>query len=245
MTTTKYRLTLSSKNRKTGDIPVTTTDASSCPDCCLLAASGGCYAFAQPLKGVWDKVATEGFEIDELCTRIESLPAGQLWRHNQAGDLPHVNQDIAPVDVAKIVKANRGKRGFTYSHHDMAKPKNRKAIKIANQEGFTINLSGNNLSHADELADLNIAPVTTLVPADYERQNAKKEWTETLPEFRARIAKLAPLTTPKGRKVSLCPATYLDTNCKECGICQKQRKAIIAFPAHGFRKRAATEIAKR
>jgi len=239
---TKYRLTLRSKNRKTGDIPVTTTEAKSCPACPF--AGNGCYADAQPLKGVWDKVATEGFGIDELCSRIESLPTSQLWRMNQAGDLAHDNQNIDSLSLYKLVKANRGKRGFTYTHHDMTKNHNRVMVSIANDRGFTVNLSGNNLSHADALADLAIAPVTTVVPADYERRNAKKAWTETLPEFRARIAKLPPLTTPKGRKASLCPATYLDTNCKDCGICQKQRKAIIAFPAHGFRKRAATAIAQ-
>jgi hypothetical protein len=163
---------------------------------------------------------------------------------NQAGDLAHNHQNIDGLSLDKLVKANRGKRGFTYTHHDMGRPANRDLMRFANQEGFTINLSGNNPAHADKLADLDIAPVVTMVAADYERQNAKKEWTETLPEFRARIAKLPPLATPKGRKVSLCPATYLDTNCKDCGICQKQRKAIIAFPAHGFRKRAATEIAQ-
>jgi len=241
--TTKYRLTPRSKNRKTGEIPVTTTEADSCPTACPFA-SNGCYADAQPLKGVWDKVATEGFGIDELCSQIESLPAGQLWRMNQAGDLAHNNQLIDGPSLTKLIDANDGKRGFTYTHHNPKKRHNRGLIKTANAEGFTINLSGNNPAHADELADLDIAPVVTVVAADYERRNAKKEWTETLPEFRARIAMLPPLATPGGRKVSLCPATYLDTNCKDCGICQKQRKAIVAFPAHGFRKRAATEIAQ-
>jgi hypothetical protein len=244
MHATKYQLTPRSENRKTGRIPTTMTERSSCPSTCPLK-NNGCYADAFPLRLHWDKVEKTGIKIDDLCAKIESLPAGQLWRHDVAGDLPRIGQNIDGLSLDKMVKANKGKRGFTYTHHDMNNRANRDLMRFANEEGFTINLSGNNLSHADELADLNIAPVVTVVAMDYERRNAKKEWTETLPEFRARIAKLPPLATPKGRKVSLCPATYLDTNCKECGICQKQRKAIVAFPAHGFRKRAATAIAKR
>jgi len=165
-----------------------------------------------------------GMDIDQLCEQIESLPAGQLWRHNQAGDLAHNNQLIDGPSLTKLIDANDGKRGFTYTHHDPKKRHNRGLIKTANAEGFTINLSGNNPAHADELADLNIGPVVTVLPID----------------------QLENTTTPAGRKITICPVvTGKATSCATCKLCAKaNRKTIIGFPAHGMRKRMAGEIAQ-
>ena len=79
------------------------------------------------------------------------------------------------------------------------------------------------------------------MPIKYQRTSNGKagkafEWTETLPEYRARIAGYEQ-TTPDGRRVVVCPATYRDdVNCKSCGLCQKARDVIVGFPAHGARK---------
>lgn len=87
--------------------------------------------------------------------------------------------------------------------------------------GFTINLSGNNLGHADTLADLNIGPVVVVLPSAVK--------TNTV--------------TPKGRKVVVCPATQRDdVSCATCGLCQKARRSVIVgFPAHGSGKKKAEE----
>ena len=223
MTTTKYHFTLKTRNRKTGPIPVTMTERSSCPSACPLKGKA-CYAEAFPLRLHWNKVEKTGIKIDDLCAKIESLPAGQLWRHNVAGDLPRMGQNIDGLSLDKMVKANRGKRGFTYTHHDMNNRANRDLMRFANEEGFTINLSGNNPAHADQLADLDIGPVVTLLPAD-QMENT---------------------TTPAGRKITVCPAvTGKSDSCATCKLCAlANRKTIIGFPAHGARKRAATAIAK-
>ena len=47
---------------------------------------------------------------------VRSLPERQLWRHNQAGDLPHTSGMINSL-LGQLVKANSGRRGFTYTHH--------------------------------------------------------------------------------------------------------------------------------
>jgi len=221
--TTKYRITLKSGNRKVGPIPVTTTTKNSCPKACPLRGNG-CYADGGPLAIIWKQTETMGMDIDQLCEQIESLPAGQLWRHNQAGDLAHNNQLIDGPSLTKLIDANDGKRGFTYTHHDPKKRHNRGLIKTANAEGFTINLSGNNPAHADELADLNIGPVVTVLPID----------------------QLENTTTPAGRKITICPVvTGKATSCATCKLCAKaNRKTIIGFPAHGMRKRMAGEIAQ-
>ena len=45
-------------------------------------------------------------------------------------------------------------------------------------------------------------------------------------------------TTPAGRPVVICPATQRDdVSCASCQLCQRQRTAIVGFPAHGARHR--------
>ena len=86
---TFYFLTRKSRNAKTGPIPVSTTSADTCPNDCPFRGNG-CYAEGYPLKGRWDEVTRgeRGGSLEELAANIKTLPQGQLWRHNQAGDLP-------------------------------------------------------------------------------------------------------------------------------------------------------------
>lgn len=220
-------LTLESRNAKTGKIPVSTTTALTCPLSCPFntANEGGCYASGGPLRIQWGKVTegTAGMGWAAFCEAVAKLPEGQLWRHNQAGDLPGMGDEIDTGALLQLVMANAGKRGFTYTHKPMT-PVNAHAVKQANEAGFVINLSGNNLAHADELADLGIAPVVCVLPAS-QTENT---------------------TTPKGRKVVVCPATVRDdVSCKTCGLCARLRDAIVGFPAHGAAHRKADAIASR
>jgi hypothetical protein len=159
-------LTLKSGNRKVGPIPVSTTSLASCPDACPLKA-GGCYAKGGPLAIHWRKV-TEGAAGDDFETftaKVASLPDGQLWRHNQAGDLPGHGDAIDGRQLGQLVAANAGKRGFTYTHKPMTRAANREAVQAANAGGFTVNLSANTLAEADTLAGLGIAPVVVVLDA--------------------------------------------------------------------------------
>jgi hypothetical protein len=230
--------TLKSSNVKTGPMPVSTTDKGSCPTDCAFYATG-CYAKAGQMNFMWTAMSKAGPNAefkngkataktlgwDEFCAKVEALPDATLWRHNQAGDLPGQGGKIDGQAVSKLVAANRGKHGFTYTHHNVLQDMdNRAVVAHANANGFTINLSGNNLAHADALADLGIGPVVVVLPSTVEG-NVK-------------------LSTPKGRKVVVCPATYRDdVTCKSCGLCAKLRDAIVGFPAHGATKKAASQIA--
>jgi hypothetical protein len=158
----------------------------------------------------------------ELCNDIVGLRPGQLWRHNQSGDLPHKNGIIDFQAVKSLVKANKGRRGFTYTHHDMRIAANRKAVKYCNENGFTVNLSANNITESDSLAKLGIAPVAVLLP-----ENS----TDSV--------------TPGGVPIVLCPVTTGRTeSCESCrGLCARKRKTIVGFRAHGNTKRKATLIA--
>jgi hypothetical protein len=157
----------------------------------------------------------------EFCIAIASLPAGQLWRLNQAGDLPGRGEEVNLSELRQLLRANKGKRGFSYSHK--RSPEALAAIREANAEGLTVNLSGNSLADADALAETKAGPVVCVLP---ESQKAN-------------------CATPAGRKVVICPATYREgVSCASCQLCQRaERSVIIGFPAHGTQKRKASAVA--
>jgi len=230
----RYHVTKKSSNKKTGQIMVTTTERKSCDPACPFMRNG-CYADAGPLALHWDKVSRgeRGTDLDGLCEAIESQPRFALWRHNQAGDLPGEGRKIDRKALNRIVSSNAGKCGFTYTHKTMTLKSNREAVKSANERGFTVNLSANDLADADKLSDLEIGPVCVVLPSDASENTA----------------------TPQGRKVVVCPATQRDNvSCATCGLCQnygdftitqKVTRPIIGFPAHGTSKKKASLVASK
>lgn len=231
----KVSFTLKSGNAKTGPIPVSMTEAASCPNSYPFKGNG-CYAENWPLRLHWQRVPQTGLDWGEFIDRVRALPAGQLWRHNAAGDLPGKGETIDGAALLELVTANTGKRGFTYTHKSPRIKANAVRIKKANDLGFTINLSANTLEEADEFVDLRIAPVVVTLPADYDHGTGLKT-----------------LDTPKNRRVVICPATYRDdVTCASCGLCQFRapervgglsQRAIVGFPAHGARKKRASVVA--
>lgn len=242
-------LSLKSNNAKTGPIPVSTTSFTTCPVACPFRsdAQGGCYAAAGPLALHW-RAVTEGRRGTDWGTfvgAIAALPEGTVWRHNQAGDLPGDGTDIDGPALRALVTANRGRRGFTYTHYNPT-AYNAACIRAANARGFVINLSGNDVGHADRLADLGIGPVVTVLPTQYARTATRGDWAESIDAYRARVAAL-PQRTPSGRRVVVCPATYRDdVSCATCQLCARaERTTIVGFPAHGSSARRADQVARR
>ena len=215
-----YKLTLRSSNKKIGPIPVSTSSSDTCPPSCPLLANNACYAKHGPLAIQWRKVdrGEHAKAWGDFLDDVHALPAGQLWRHNQAGDLPGDGDIIDLHMLVALVETQRGKRGFTYTHKPvLTNSLNAAIVGYANKEGFTINLSSNDLAEADQLAELEIGPVVTLLPSG--------------------AAKNETLETPAGRTVVPCPATYQDNvSCSTCQLCQRQRAVIVGFPAHGSAK---------
>ena len=212
-----------SSNSKTGPIPVTTTSKDSCPDECGYKGNG-CYGDVGPIQWQWRKLDEAGLTLEQACERIAKLRRHTLWRHNQVGDLPQDEQGLIDVRALEmIVAAAEHTDGFTFTHHSPWEYRNHDAIKAANMVGgLTINLSAENLAEADHFVDMDIGPVVVALPAD-----AKKR-----------------LFTPKGRQISICPASIRDDmTCMTCGICQSaDRKALIGFPAHGAGKARVERI---
>ena len=216
-------LTRVSANSKVGPIPVSTTEAGTCPKTCPFI-NAGCYAKTGPVSWHWSKVSKglRGDTFKDFLNKIKALPKGQLWRHNQAGDLPGNGEHLDADACADLTQANKGRRGFTYTHYDPTKNGNARTIKAMNKNGFTVNLSGNSVKHALELSALNIAPVVAV--ADSTTKGAFKL---------------------NGKQFVQCPATTENNNisCATCQLCEvKTRKSIVYFPAHGTQKSKVNNI---
>lgn len=221
-----------SSNAKTGPIPTTTSGRDTCPQACPFNNGNGCYADAGYYTRMnWDKVTNgeRGGTLEELCEAVAKLPEGQLWRHNVAGDLKGNDNWIDYMALLDLVKANKGRRGFTYTHYPVTDHKhaqmNVDAIEMSMIGGFTVNVSANSVAHAVQIKDeYPHLPVAAVVPSDHGND------TRTI----------------DGVKFITCPATYKDNvTCATCKLCSvADRDSVIAFPAHGSQTKKADIIAR-
>jgi hypothetical protein len=216
--------TEASSNIKTGPIPTSTSDRATCWTGCPFYDKG-CYAKSGPQNIHWNKVSAgeRGYEWQAFLSLIRKLQRGQLWRHNVSGDLPVVSDGVIDGDkVAQLVDANRGRKGYTYTHHPLT-DSNLGAIMYANAAGFTVNVSTESVEVADSIMTKHGIPAVAVV-------NSNK--TDRF------------YRTESGRKVITCPATIHDNvTCKTCGLCQQaDRQFVIAFPAHGNAKKTVNAI---
>jgi len=210
-----------SSNSKTGPIPVTYSERGTCPPSCPHYRAD-CYAEDYYTSMTWNKVPERGQSLETVCQSIAALPDGQLWRHNVAGDLPGEGESVDAAALGEIVRANLGKRGFTYTHK-----KSLDAIewaRHATEWGFTVNLSADDAGEVDILADAGL-PLTCIVPMDTPEKT----------------------TSPGGRTIIVCPAqTREGVTCSTCGLCQRaDRAVIIGFRAHGTRAKVTDAKARR
>lgn len=236
-----FSLNPKSENVKTGPIPVSMSDSSTCPNSCPFKANG-CYAAQGPMNWIWKSLDRGymqrngnrfnfGTNWKAFLVAVSELASGVFWRHNQAGDLYGAKDKINLAALKQLVKANSGKRGFSYTHYPVLDRQNnnakanREAVRFANANGFTVNLSGNNLAHADELKALGIGPVVAVIP-------------DTFADTKG--------TTPGGNRFVVCPAqTREGVTCKDCQLCSKQRGIIVCFRSHGIGKNKVNQIANK
>jgi len=218
----KHLLVKKSANVKTGPIPVTYADRKTCPPSCP-HYEDDCYGEGFHTRLAWDRAPTHGKAIDGLAAFIRAMDPGQVWRMNVAGDLPGKGETVDAYELGEIVKANQGRRGFTYSHKKS--PDALKWIRHANAFGFTVNLSADDAGEADALADTQAGPVVCIVPMDTPAKS----------------------TTPAGRTIIVCPAQLRDdVTCATCQLCQRaDRKTIVGFLAHGNKAKTTDARARR
>ena len=114
-------LTNVSGNRKVGPIKVTTTEKSSCPTEC--GVMDECYAGGGPLAIHWNKVGEgqRGDNWESFTKRVRRFHKNELWRHNQAGDLPP-NEDgkLDEQKCEQLANAASHTNGWTYTHYNPA-----------------------------------------------------------------------------------------------------------------------------
>lgn len=210
-----------STNRKTGPMPVSQTERASCPSGCPFR-DNGCYAEMGPIFFTWRSLSEgrRGGMWSAFLGQVRKLTRGVLWRHNAAGDLPHRDGSLLAEPIRGLVEAQRGCRGFTYTHHDILKGSNLELIREANAEGFTVNVSVESGRAADAAMDLGLPVVQAVIPETPRRSE-----------------------TPAGRPVLQCPATYSEkVTCTTCGWCAiAERKFVVAFPVHGSRWKTASD----
>lgn len=218
----RYHFIPLSTNQKIGFMPATYTSRESCPPSCP-HYSDSCYALAGfHTRLNWQKVDARGVELDGLIQAINKLPKGQIWRANVAGDLPGQGETVDAYALGQIVKANRGRRGFTYTHKKT--PDAIQWARHATAWGFTVNISADDVGEADHYAAQGL-PTVAIVPMDTPKHT----------------------TTPEGRPVLVCPAqTTEGMTCALCQLCQKpDRRQIIGFRAHGTKAKQADHRARR
>lgn len=254
---TLVQFTPKSGNEKTGPIPVSMSPRSTCPDSCSFKGVDengklrGCYAEGWPLRIHWDAVESKGVDWQTFCNLIADLPNGQLWRHNQAGDLSGANDRINASDTADLARANEGKRGFTYTHYPtnataLARVRaeyektgrdtshltteltrhNRAVVADAVLRGFTINVSHDSLEELDSGTG-DALPSVVVLPK-LEKGQAEPKVTYS----------------PGGRKVVTCPAQWRDDfSCAQCKLCaDATRTYTIGFRSHGIANRRVSNL---
>ena len=227
----EYRVnfTLRSGNPQLGPIPMSSTFQ--VPRYNLMALLEKQYAEAtgpltqrMVLRRFLRLLATEpGLSWDSFCAAVAQLPTGQVWRHNVQGDLPGdpLCFELDAEPLARLVRANRGKRGFAFTHFHPKVGHNAELIAAANAQGFTINLVADSLTEADELLRWKVAPVVVRVPEDS-------------PPFQR---------TRAGNKVVVCPQSHRrGVTCATCQLCaqawnrrQDRDRDIVAFPIPGLK----------
>jgi len=226
--TPMFMLTVKSKNHKTGRVPVSTSPKFTCPAACPFKGNG-CYAEEGPLNIWWmrcsDAEGDVGDGFRDFCDRVRALPEGQIWRHNQAGDLLGSDNLIDAGAAALLMNANVGKRGYTYTHYPVfnlngvtlqTAQSNRRVIERMNVGGFTINVSANSPVELDMMIFSGLkAPMVVTLP-----ESALSERM---------------YVTPDGNEVRVCPSLRdKKITCNECQLCVKSdRKHSIGFPVHG------------
>lgn len=196
-------------NSKTA-IPTTRSWRGSCPASCPLRGNS-CYAENFPMVRAWDKLTTSGLSYVDLLDEISRLRRNTLWRHNDAGDLIGVDDTLDLTALTALVKANEGRRGFTYTHWPWRK--NAEVIRWSNWCGFTINVS---LESVDEA----IAAYKVGLPVVVIREQTEN--LEIIDDI----------------KFVVCPAQTKGWTCKDCGLCAvADREYIIVFKPHGTKRK--------
>ena len=223
-----YSLIQHSQASKLGGMPASYSPISDCnPDCPLM--SGGCFALHGHVAIHWLKVSIweRGVSFWQFCRQVKALPRGIVWRHNIAGDLPRTGRTkrICKFRATKLMKANKGKKGYTYTHHEQT-PHNLAIIREMNEGGFTVNVSCDTPQQAADIRNSTALPTVTILPSDAPK-----------------------VQEIDGVKIVACPSQTSDkVHCNPVCVHQMcanpKRDYVVGFYPHGSGKKRADVIAR-
>ena len=164
----------------------------------------------------WNKVSdgSRGVDLQGFIDALRTLPEGSCFRHNQAGDLPHLSGFINYKVLEAITNAcaERKLTAWTYTHHKVDNSHNIEVIQKANTDGLTVNVSAHCQQHAVGVYRKGL-PAVCIVPKDTQVTS----WCND------------------GVKFVVCPAqTKANKTCADCRLCaDANRTCVVAFKAHG------------
>ena len=217
-----FHFNRASLNRKTGVMPVVTSSRETCPPECPLWELNICYAKHSWMGIHWRKVSSgeRGESFADVIAKIKRIAKGVIWRWGVAGDLPGEDGFLAESDCYAISLSNGRSDGYAYTHYSPYKGNNRAIIKAMNSSNFTVNLSSDTLTEADDFVATGL-PVVTLLPVGAPKVSY----------------------TPGGNKVVKCPAIPDKVTCSTCKLCtKKDRDFIVGFEAHGTGRNAINKL---
>jgi hypothetical protein len=207
-----------------------------------------------------------GDNFSAFCGRVAKFVKRQVWRHNQAGDLPkdeNLSDSTDRLDAekcAELAEAASHTHGWTYTHYDVTDSHNQETVRSMNATGgLVVNLSAESLRQADEYHQTGCGPVCVTLPADAHTRGMK---------------------TPNGLPVVLCPIQHAEEkrfrefsgmsagetvnrdskefkrflkadqgdsiSCASCPLCRTaERKSVVAFKAHGVSMRRVSQTLKQ
>jgi hypothetical protein len=214
-----YSFTSHSSNRKLGDMAAISTSSLSCPvDCALKEECYGKMSFT----GIhWRKLDLSGLTYSQVMEYVNAMRKRSKLRFNVVGDLAHNNGTIDATKLLKLANTvkNRLIETILYNHHSIDIALNVSALKLAFGKGLHINISCEDIDKVKQALKHGLNAVIVL-PTGSIHKVIKQD----------------------GMTIVRCPAEYKNTiQCANCMLCSKDRtakKVIIAFTAHGAKKRA-------
>lgn len=213
-----------SANTKTGDIPQTYTKKASCPASCRFKNSG-CYGDDFRTLANWKRCEfkeAKGFcaSLSDLRVKlVDEIPAGELIRHNVAGDMAVFGGSRLDADLVRgFDKAFEGYKAYTYTHCT----KDASAFVLAQScKNLQINFSCETENEVDLVMSYKSDAVITL----------------------AQAPKVSKWVTKGGNVVVLCPNHTKGIQCKKCKLCSKRSRGYaIAFVAHGQKAQKVKKV---
>jgi len=222
MSNLNYSFTSHSSNKKIGNIAAVSTSSQSCPTTCGLFEE--CYGKLHFTGIQWKKLDKSGLDFIQVMNLIDALKKRSKLRFNVVGDLAHSNGTIDATKLLKLANTvkNRLIETILYTHHSIDNSLNVAALKLAFSKGLHVNISCEDTNKAKKALDYGLNAVIVLPTGSIHK-----------------VIKHEDLTIVR------CPAEYKDSiQCVNCMLCAKDRvakKIVIAFTAHGAKKRALSE----